>query len=178
MEGKVVAAPHPPRRSRRRRAGGAIARRTLGYLAFMPLAARAPLYAGLVVDLLADPRVPLGRKAALAGAAGYLILGRDLVPDDIPLLGGIDDLVVVIVAVNVFLDGVPIEVLDDRLNARGIERNEFLRDVARLRRLTPRPIRLAIRRAAELADATRGIIRRSEFGRRVRARVSREGSIA
>jgi len=178
METQVVVAPQRARRSRRRRAGVAIARRTLGYLAFLPLAARAPLYAGLVVDLLADPRVPMGRKAALAGAAGYLILGRDLVPDDIPLLGGIDDLVVVIVAVNVFLDGVPVEVLDERLSARGIERNEFLRDVTQLRRLTPRPVRLAIRRAIELADATRGIIRRSGVGRRVRARVSKEGSLA
>src|SRR3990170_356519 len=176
MEGQVVVTPPAARRSRRRRAGGASVRRTLGYLTFLPLAARAPLYAGLVVDLLADPRVPVGRKAALAGAAGYLILGRDLVPDDIPILGGLDDLLVVLVAVNLFLDGVPVDVLDERLSSRGIDKNEFLRDVAQLRRLTPRPIRLAIRRAVELADATRGIIRRSDVGRRVRVRVSKEGS--
>jgi uncharacterized membrane protein YkvA (DUF1232 family) len=155
-----------------------MARRTLGYLVFLPLAARAPLYAGLVVDLVADPRVPLTRKAALAGAAGYLLLGRDLVPDDVPLLGGIDDLIVVLVAVNVFLDGVPAEVLEERLQARGIDRMEYLRDVARLRRLTPRPIRLAIRRATELVDTTRGIIRRSGVSRTVRARISKEGSLA
>jgi len=178
MEDQVVVMPPPARRSRRRRAGGAIARRTLGYLAFLPLAARAPVYAGLVVDLLADPRVPLGRKAALAGAAGYLIVGRDLVPDDVPLLGGLDDLVVLVVAVNVFLDGVPGDLLDERLSARGIDRAEFHRDITHLRRLTPRPIRLAIRRSVELAGATRGIIRRSGVGRRVRVRISKEGSLA
>jgi uncharacterized membrane protein YkvA (DUF1232 family) len=175
MESPTTAARRGAGRSRRRRAGGALVRRTLGYLAFLPLAARAPIYAGLVVDLLADPRVPVARKAALAGAAGYLILGRDLVPDEIPILGGIDDLIVVLVAVNVFLDGVPAEVLDERLGARGIERTEFLRDVARLRQLTPRPIRLAISRATQLAEATHGIIRRSGVGRRVRARVAKEG---
>jgi len=38
METQVVVAPQRARRSRRRRAGVAIARRTLGYLAFLPLA--------------------------------------------------------------------------------------------------------------------------------------------
>jgi uncharacterized membrane protein YkvA (DUF1232 family) len=148
-----------------------VVRRTVGYLAFLPLAARAPVYAGLVVDLVADPRVPVARKAALAGAAGYLLLGRDLVPDELPLLGGLDDLIVLLIAVNVFLDGVPADVLDERLGARGIDKREFLRDVAQVRRLTPRPIRIAIRRFVELTDATRGIIRRSGLGRAVRSRI-------
>jgi uncharacterized membrane protein YkvA (DUF1232 family) len=162
----------------RPRSGGAVARRTLGYLAFLPLAARTPVYAGLVVDLLADPRVPVARKAALGAAAGYLLLGRDLVPDEVPLLGALDDLIVVLIAVNVFLDGVPVDVLDERLGARGIDRREYLRDVAQIRRLTPRPIRIAIRRASELVGATHGIIRRSGVGRRVRAVVSKEGPLA
>jgi uncharacterized membrane protein YkvA (DUF1232 family) len=159
---------HP---ARRRSSGGPVVRRTVGYLAFLPLAARAPVYAGLVVDLVADPRVPVARKVALAGAAGYLLLGRDLVPDDLPLLGGLDDLIVLLIAVNVFLDGVPADVLEERLGARGIDKREFLRDVAQLRRMTPRPIRIAIRRFVELTDATRGIIRRSGIGRAVRARI-------
>jgi uncharacterized membrane protein YkvA (DUF1232 family) len=176
MDARQPARPIEVRRVRRR-SGAAVTRRTLGYLAFLPLASRAPIYAGLVVDLLADPRVPLGRKAALAAAAGYLLVGRDIVPDEIPLLGGLDDLIVVLIAVNVFLDGVPVEVLDERLGARGIDRREYLRDIAQLRRLTPRPIRLAIRRASELVGATHGIIRRSGAGRRIRALVT-EGTRA
>lgn len=161
-----------------RPSGSVVARRTLGYLAFLPLAARAPLYATLFVDLLADPRVPTTRKAALAGAVGYLLLGRDLVPDEIPLIGGVDDLVVVLVAVNVFVDGVPADVLDERLAAREIEKAAFLRDVATLRRMTPRPIRLAIRRGGELIGAGRDIISGSSLARRLRARSLRRFSLA
>ena len=77
-------------------------------LAFMPLASRAPQYARLMLG--ADPRrrgcQPLARRCSPV-RPGYLVLGRDLIPDDIPLIGGLDDLVVVVLAVDLFLDGVP-----------------------------------------------------------------------
>src|SRR5437667_639451 len=98
----------------RRGSAGAV-RRALGFLAFLPIASRAPLYTRLMWELVRDERTPAGRKALLAGALGYLLLGRDLIPDDIPVLGGLDDLVVVIVAVDLFLDGVPAEVLHEKL---------------------------------------------------------------
>ena len=82
-------------------------RRLLGLAVFLPLASRAPLYGRLIWELVRDDRTPAGRKAILAGALGYLVLGRDLVPDDLPVIGGLDDLVVVVLAVDVFLDGVP-----------------------------------------------------------------------
>ena len=69
--------------------------RALGLMAFMPIASRAPLYARLMLALLVDERTPAARKVLLAGAAGYLLVGRDLIPDDIPVLGGLDTLVFV-----------------------------------------------------------------------------------
>src|SRR3954464_9451427 len=89
--------------------------RALGLMAFMPLASRAPVYARLMVSLIADERTPAARKALLAAAAGYLVVGRDLIPDQIPILGGLDDLVVLVLAVDLFLDGVPEELLDEKL---------------------------------------------------------------
>jgi uncharacterized membrane protein YkvA (DUF1232 family) len=175
MSGRAEPARSEPAR---RASGSVVARRTLGYLAFLPIASRAPLYATLFVDLLADARVPATRKAALAAAVGYLLLGRDLLPDEVPIVGGLDDLVVVLVAVNVFIDGVPAFVLDERLAARDIDKGAFLRDVATLRRMTPRPIRLAIRRAGELVGASRGIITRSGLARRLRSRSLRRFSLA
>ncbi len=86
---------------------------------FLPLASRAPLYGRLFWELVRDDRTPGGRKAILAGALGYLVLGRDLVPDDLPVIGGLDDLVVVVLAVDVFLDGVPADVLDEKLGRAG-----------------------------------------------------------
>ena len=61
----------------------------------------------------------------LAGAAGYLVLGRDLIPDDTPIIGGLDDLVVVVLAVELFLDGVPEDLLDEKLEELGIDRDAY-----------------------------------------------------
>src|SRR5262245_61146532 len=67
--------------------------RALSMMAFLPLASRFPMYAKLVTALVLDERMPNTRKALLAGAAGYLLLGRDLIPDDVPVIGGLDDVV-------------------------------------------------------------------------------------
>jgi uncharacterized membrane protein YkvA (DUF1232 family) len=53
--------------------------------------------------LLADPRVPPGRKAVLAAAVGYLVLPFDLVPDFIPVAGQLDDAIVVALALRFVL---------------------------------------------------------------------------
>jgi len=45
--------------------------------------------------LLRDPRTPWPAKALLALAIGYLALPIDLIPDPIPVLGELDDLVIV-----------------------------------------------------------------------------------
>ena len=99
------------RRSKRSR-GGAGFGRALSLLAFLPIASRVPMYTRLITSLVMDERMPVQRKALLAGAAGYLVLGRDLIPDDIPIIGGLDDLVVVVLAAELFLDPLAISVLD------------------------------------------------------------------
>src|SRR5437667_2805117 len=124
--------------------------RVLGLAAFMPLAGRAPLYGRLMLSLLLDERTPAARKAFLAGAAGYVLVGRDLIPDEIPLLGGLDDLVVVVLAVDLFLDGVPKDLLYEKLSELDIERSAFEEDMARVRRLTPGPILMTIRSIPQL----------------------------
>jgi len=101
-------------RSRRSRSGAGLGR-ALSVLAFLPIASRVPMYTRLVTALVMDDRMPMNRKALLAGAAGYLVLGRDLIPDDTPIIGGLDDLVVVVLAVELFLDGVPSDLLDEKL---------------------------------------------------------------
>lgn len=148
--------------------GGGL-RRSLGLLAFLPLAGRAPQYGRLVWALVTDDRTPAPRKALLAGALGYLVLGRDLVPDDVPILGGLDDLVVVVLAVDLFLDGVPRDVLEEKLDELGIEHGAFDRDVAQIRRLTPGPVRRAVRRLPRLLEAAGGAIDRAGFGPRLRS---------
>jgi uncharacterized membrane protein YkvA (DUF1232 family) len=148
--------------------------RALGLMAFMPLASRAPLYARLMLALLMDERTPAARKALLAGAGGYLLLGRDLIPDDIPILGGLDDVVIVVLAVDLFLDGVPEDLLDEKLAELDIDRVAFDQDVARIRRLTPGPVRKTIRRIPGLIDQAGAALHKSGIGPRVRDWINRE----
>ncbi len=144
-------------------------RRLLGWAAFLPLASRAPVYGRLFYELIRDERTPSGRKAMLAAALGYLLLGRDLVPDDVPVVGGLDDLVVVVLAVDLFLDGVPEDVLDEKLDALGIDRRAFMDDVRRIRRFTPSSLRRMMRRAPELVSFAGDTLEHSRVGPRVRS---------
>jgi uncharacterized membrane protein YkvA (DUF1232 family) len=166
------------RGSRSRRRGSGALGRALGMMAFLPIASRAPMYARLIVALLMDDRMPAARKALLAGAAGYLVVGRDLIPDSIPILGGLDDLVIVVLAVDLFLDGIPDDVLREKLSELGIDRLAFDQDVARIRRLTPGPVRKTIRRIPHLLGQAGRAMEHTGLAPRVRAWVSKEESIA
>src|SRR5438876_9470213 len=163
---------------RSRRRGSGLLGRAVGIMAFLPLASRAPIYARLIFALLTDDRTPANRKVLLAGAAGYLLIGRDLIPDEIPLLGGLDDLVVVILAVDLFLDGVPDELLAEKLAELDIDRAAFDEDVARIRRLTPGPVRRTIRRIPDLLGQAAAAVESSGIGPRVRQWINKEEPIA
>jgi len=147
-------------------------------LAVLPMAGRAPLYARLVWLLVRDERTPRHGKAVLAAALGYVLVGRDLVPDNIPLLGGLDDLVVMALAVDLFLDGVPPELLEEKLAELQITREAYDRDVAQIRRLTPGPLRRLVRRLPAAIDLAEDAWHRSGFGPRLRAWITREDSLA
>jgi uncharacterized membrane protein YkvA (DUF1232 family) len=153
-------------------------RRALGLLAFLPIASRVPAYARLIWVLALDERMPVGRKALLGGALGYMVLGRDLVPDEVPLLGGLDDLVVVALAVDLFLDGVPEELLEEKLHDLAIDRYAFERDVAQIRRLTPGPVRKAIRRIPQAMGMLNGAVEHTGVGQRVRGWINKEETLA
>ena len=169
-------------RKRRGRGRSSTLRRLLAITAFLPIAGRAPLYARLLWTLLVDARTPASRKALLAAAVGYVLVGRDIVPDDVPVLGSLDDLVVVAVALDVFFSGIDDETLASKLAETGISREAYDEDVARLRRLVPGPIRRVARRIPDALRLAGDTIQQSGAGPRLRAwldsRDNREGSIA
>jgi uncharacterized membrane protein YkvA (DUF1232 family) len=152
--------------------------RAVSLLAFLPIASRVPMYTRLVTSLVMDDRMPANRKALLAGAAGYLVLGRDIIPDSVPIIGGLDDLVVIVLAVELFLDGVPDDLLEEKLAELGIDRAEFDRDVAQVRRLTPGPVRRTIRRVPELIGHVGDAVKQLGLAPRMRAWINREGRSA
>ncbi len=181
VRSRVARASRTNRETRRGRSGdkGRVGSwRLLGWMALLPIASRAPQYGRLFVDLLLDERTPLPRKAALAAAAGYLVLGRDLIPDDVPLIGGLDDLIVAVLAIDLFLDGVPDEVLDEKLEALGVDRRAFEEDVRRIRRFTPAPLRRIVRRLPDAMSFAGDALHHSQLGPRLRGWVNKEGSSA
>ena len=59
--------------------------------------------ARLLGRLMREPRVPLLTKAIPVLAGLYIVTPLDFVPDILPALGQIDDLVIAVVAVEVFV---------------------------------------------------------------------------
>jgi uncharacterized membrane protein YkvA (DUF1232 family) len=157
--------PRPRRRGRGRRPA---VRRFIAAAALMPLASRAPLYARLLWSLVSDSRTPASRKAMLGVALGYVMLGRDIVPDRVPLLGQLDDMVVVALATEMFLDGLDDALLAEKLEEAGIPRAAYDEDVARVRRLVPGPIRRAARRLPGAVRMASDAIAQSGIQPRVR----------
>ena len=171
-------APEGKKKASRVRSGGGSVRRALGMLALIPLANRAPSYSRLLWALVMDERTPAARKAVLGGAFGYLVLGRDLIPDNLPIIGGLDDFVVVVLALDVFIDGIDDAILNEHLVALGIDRLAFEDDITRLRRILPGPVRRMARRLPGLIQGAGGALQQSGLGPRLRAWINREESIA
>jgi uncharacterized membrane protein YkvA (DUF1232 family) len=158
--------------------GGPGVRRMIAAAALMPLAGRAPLYARLLWSLIIDSRTPASRKALLAGALGYVMLGRDIVPDWIPVLGQLDDLVVVALATDVFLDGIDPALLAEKLEEAGIPRAAYDEDIARVRRFMPGPLRRTVRRIPDAIRFAADAAAKSGLQPGLRRWLGREGSPA
>ena len=73
----------------------------------------------LVVRLMLDRRVPLGVKLLPPAAIVYLISRIDIVPDIVPVLGRIDDVLVLIVSLVLFLALAPKDVVLEHLRRGG-----------------------------------------------------------
>jgi uncharacterized membrane protein YkvA (DUF1232 family) len=73
----------------------------------------------LLWRLTRDPRVPARSKATLFILAGYLALPFDIIPDFIPGLGHIDDLMVIAFALDQIINRVPPEVVQEHWDGDG-----------------------------------------------------------
>ena len=99
--------------------------------------ARAAKRDGIALYLAArDPRVPWGVKAFAAGVAAYALSPIDLIPDFIPVLGYLDELVLLPVAIAIITRFIDPDVMSDlrfraeRLAQRPVSRRGALMVVA------------------------------------------------
>ena len=63
--------------------------------------------------VLKDPRTPKPAKALLGLAVGYALLPFDLIPDFIPVLGYLDDAIIIPLLVIVALKMIPKELVEE-----------------------------------------------------------------
>jgi len=131
----------------------------LSFWPFIPIAARAPVYGRLLAELAVDRRVPWSRKAILAMAAAYVLSPVDLIPDFIPFISRIDDVMITVIALDLFLEGVPRELMIEKMYTLGIDGRELERDMEAARRFLPLPIRALARRLPALIEASADVVR-------------------
>lgn len=75
----------------------------------------------LVYRLMLDRRVPLRLKALIPAALIYLVSPIDLLPDIVPLLTHIDDALVLLIAVGLFLSRAPREVILEHIRGSRLD---------------------------------------------------------
>ncbi|GEM_PF-425587 len=66
-----------------------------------------------LIALSKDPRIPARDKAVLAGMLALILSPFDIIPDFIPVLGQLDDLMIILLLIDYACNRVPDEVLRD-----------------------------------------------------------------
>ena len=66
-----------------------------------------------------DKRVPVKQKMIMGGVVAYVMMPVDLIPDFIPVIGLVDDLVLVVMALNMILNEIDPKILSDNWSGEG-----------------------------------------------------------
>jgi uncharacterized membrane protein YkvA (DUF1232 family) len=105
------------------------------YLRLARIIVKLPTYARIVWGLMRDPRTPIGLKGMLAAALAYVVMPVDLVPDAIPIIGQADDLTVLLLVLDLFIQNAPADVRAEHTARARNGTADLDRDLARLRTL-------------------------------------------
>lgn len=105
------------------------------YFRIARLVVRLPRYARIVWGIVRDPRTPVGLKGLLVAALAYVVSPVDLIPDAIPILGQADDLTVLLLVLDLFIQNAPAQVRADHERRARDGTADLDRDLARLREL-------------------------------------------
>lgn len=132
---RTVSAPRP----RRRPGGGGGGVSTAE--AMMALLRDLPHFGRLVYRLAKDPRVSVIDKALVVAALAYTAVPADAIPDVIPFLGELDDIVIVTVAIGRLINNVGTELLLEHWDGDDATLESALEVVERGSSLLPQPLK-------------------------------------
>lgn len=128
--------------------------------AFWEVVKRIPAYGKLIAAMGRDPEIPAQAKASLAVGGAYLLSPIDLIPGIIPVAGQIDDLYVVLTALQIAIRTSPPEAVQRHLAAQGLHPEQIDHDLSVIRRLVREGLRKAITLSSKVAvEATHRVAR-------------------
>ena len=105
------------------------------YMRMARLVFKLPTYARTVWGIMRDPRTPIGLKGMMAAALAYVVFPVDLVPDVIPIIGQADDLTILLLVLDMFIQNAPAEVRAEHAARARNGTADLDRDLQRLRGL-------------------------------------------
>lgn len=113
------------------------------------LLAGLPHYFRLIVRLLGDSRVSRPDKLVLAAAVAYVLAPFDLIPDVIPILGRLDDLVFLALAIDRLVKRAGSDLVYEHWDGPDEGLEALCGSVEDLTGLLPGPIQRRLRREVE-----------------------------
>lgn len=124
---------------------------------------RLPNYAKLVIAMTKDPEIPKKQKVTLLAGIGYLASPIDLVPGVIPVLGQLDDMLAVLMAIEYAMRYLPEEKINAHLNSSGVDRMMISADIATIKKIMTESAKFALKKgkdgALRMSDYVSGRIR-------------------
>ena len=140
------------------------------------MARRMPAYVRLAWRLARDPLLSRARRAAVVGAAGYLVSPVDLVPGVIPVLGQLDDIAVALAAIRLALAGLSPERRRLHLDAVGLTDVDLTADLRTVGAATAWLVRASVRATGRGIQATGRGIRATGRGAQAGGRAAAKGA--
>ncbi len=108
-----------------------------------------PRYLELLVRLLRDPRVSGADKSVLAAAIAYTLTPIDLIPDFLPLLGQLDDLFFLALAIDRLVANAGVELVLDHWRGSDESLAALCGSLDDLARRLPEPVRRRLKRSVD-----------------------------
>ena len=105
-----------------------------------------PNLAKLLGRLAKDPRVPRRSKMFAAAAAAYVVSPIDLVPEFLPIVGQIDDVVVVALALDHLIEQAGVSLVREHWDGPDQLLSLLIDLIGTVAGVVPRPVRMVLNR--------------------------------